>query len=389
MGASVFLLALLNLLASVLIKEKDTRQAYYNQVLSLTNRSAYFHQASRVSLSAGYIEENIRDNINYTYLPNGEFDYYPRLEDIHSPYQSEHINVVKTRGDLPCRMTLTIDTTATKLIYCFGGSTTFGTLISDEHTWPSLLMRYYQSKAQHVNVKNYGYCGHNASQATQAFLELLRLGHRPSLAIFMDGINVGPPYDGCEYSQGIADRFKYTDAPEGFIKMLRILPIARLLLPSLSPPFISLDKKDAFALILPVDSSNNLRYANRLIENALLRQKIGELYGVKVLSILQPNIFYKYDLTRTTPFFRRTFQQAIFNNYKIIYDLTTVAGVHYDLSDLWREYPHPAIVDILHYSPDFNRFLAEKIAESYDLKDLRDYQYLESKASGMVFDKDY
>ena len=249
-------------------------------------------------------------------------------------------------------------------------------------------MKIYKDSGEAVLVKNYGYCGHNASQSTQAFLELLRLGHRPSVAIFMDGINVGPPFDGCEYSQGIADRFEYNETATDVYKAIYRLPFFKWLMPEKSIGQPSLEKKETIELILATDSANNRRYANRLIENAALRKKIGELYGMQVISFLQPNVFYDYNRSYTTPLFQKAFKPGIFANYRAIYSTVSASSQYINLSNLFSEYGQPAVIDLLHYSPDFNRYLAEKISGCFAIDTMPPYKWEEKEASNLSFDKD-
>src|SRR5262249_2109278 len=78
-------------------------------------------------------------------------------------------------------------------IFVFGGSTTYGFLASDDQTWPSYLSTALNEKAKRkgiaIEVTNYGHNYFNPSQEAVLLADLLKSGHRPALAIFMDGVN--------------------------------------------------------------------------------------------------------------------------------------------------------------------------------------------------------
>jgi hypothetical protein len=389
-GAVLSLFVLLNFASLLFLNEKELKlQDYSKELHHVMNESAYYPPHPKINLEKSYMEENIADNIRYTYMSRSEFDYYPRLEVVHSsPYISRHINVIKGINDLPNRATLTLSYLPKKILYCFGGSTTFGTLISDEHTFSALLMKLYLDRGDSVLVKNYGVCGYNADQETLEFLELLRIGHRPSIAIFMDGVNVGPPFDGSECSLGLAERFAFDDTRNDYTKIMHRLPLLRWLAPDKSLEESSLIKKETFELILGADSFYNRKYANRIIENAALRKLIGAYYHVKVITFLQPNVFYDYDNQHfASKVFLKNVSQKYFDNYREIYRQVKASGQLFDLSGLFSVYGQPAVVDLLHYSPDFCRFLAEKVSGYYQLDSLKDYHFSEKEATGIPFDK--
>lgn len=95
-------------------------------------------------------------------------------------------------------------------IFTFGGSTTFGYFVSDEHTWPTFLSQILnertikENRPFRIQVLNYGRVGYTPSQEVAVLIDLLRSGHRPSLAIFLDGLNWGD----CEDVPGLTDQAK-------------------------------------------------------------------------------------------------------------------------------------------------------------------------------------
>ncbi len=76
-------------------------------------------------------------------------------------------------------------------VFVFGGSTTFGYGVSDEHTIPSYLQTIWDEgdSAESVVVSNYAQAYYYSSQEMQVFLKLIKQGIVPAYAIFIDGLN--------------------------------------------------------------------------------------------------------------------------------------------------------------------------------------------------------
>ena len=82
--------------------------------------------------------------------------------------------------------------------------------------------------------------------------------------------------------------------------------------------------------------------------------------------ILQPDALYNYPLSlhRAPKHFDRPKQR---HQREEFYALMQEADGYVDLTDLFEKWGQKAIVDSGHYSPNFNRFLAEAIASKVDL----------------------
>ena len=70
-------------------------------------------------------------------------------------------------------------------VYCFGGSTTYGHGLSEIETWP----HFIQSKRANINVINCGVVKSDIKASLQTLIQLLRLGHKPDLVLFLNGVN--------------------------------------------------------------------------------------------------------------------------------------------------------------------------------------------------------
>jgi len=75
-------------------------------------------------------------------------------------------------------------------VFCFGGSTAWGTGARDDYTIPSMLAKHLAGHPDYdVEVDNFGQMGWVTSQELIYLYELLRRGQRPDLVIFYDGVN--------------------------------------------------------------------------------------------------------------------------------------------------------------------------------------------------------
>jgi hypothetical protein len=73
-------------------------------------------------------------------------------------------------------------------IFCFGGSTTWGTGVRDEHTIPSELGRFLAAAGVPAEVTNFGESGYVTTQEVIALLRQLQQGNVPDLAVFYFGM---------------------------------------------------------------------------------------------------------------------------------------------------------------------------------------------------------
>lgn len=85
-----------------------------------------------------------------------------------------------------------------------------------------------------------------------------------------------------------------------------------------------------------------------------------------MLSLLQPNAYVNYDVGRLSDYGQRYMAsgegQMLHSNFTRIYaDAVAACPDLTDLSYVFDRYAYPAIVEVIHYSPDFNRFLAEEV----------------------------
>lgn len=310
--------------------------------------------------------------------------YQPWVQFSEPPFLSKRVNVILDKHGFSYRKTINPDIRDNKkkiLVLVFGGSTTFGYNVSDEHTWASYLSQILNEKAKHQNkpitieVVNFGRGGYYPSQELILFLDLLKHGYRPSLAIFLDGVNVGPAEDVPEWTSDIGKMVLSSQSCK-FCKISDILfsyhlPIVRFIKSVQNN--IEVQSQNKFIGENETELSEYV--INRFEQNKKLINLISSLYETKSLFFLQPNHLYNYNLMlyRTELQSDEFLDKRYLRTDKIIYDAIRRKKIYIDLSNLftvWGE-NKKALVDTCHYSPAFNKFLASHIAHYIDLDMLK------------------
>lgn len=333
------------------------------------------------------------------------FIYQPWVHFSEPLFQGKRVSVVSDQRGIPIRRTTNPANQKNHpsvTIFVLGGSTTFGYNVGDEHTWPSYLSRILNEYARarklgiHVEVVNYGRGYYYPSQETMLLVDLLRMGHRPNLVLFMDGVNPGSLQDLPPFYERFERKFKdiqffKPDAQHNSTMVLaerfKWIPLVRFTL--------ALQKRVSnlghFKGHVTESLEKNGKYpetehiVNIFKQNQLLAKPLSEIYGIHTLFFTQPNAVYNYpsELYRLvlpdTFLAHRGQVQPFYNQMRQEKDRIYLG----DLFGAWGE-RRKAIVDDVHYSPGFNRFLAEHVAKHIDLRGLvpRSQSINEEEATG-------
>lgn len=253
-------------------------------------------------------------------------------------------------------------------VFVFGGSTTFGYGVPDWETIPAHLERALQKKfpARAVEVKNYGRAYYFSSQELALFLALLRAGERPEVAVFIDGLNdVAMPFFG--------DATHFSPDEPGHMERIRAM-WAESTTPSTTvvPEWVPMARVARWAATrrrpkpaLP-PRREPAAEAELIVQGYLQNKQTAELTaaaaGIEAHFIWQPVPVYAYDKSRRTLDFgpNDEHQSQVLG---LAYDAVAkrATGV-VNLAEMLRDYPGPAYVDSVHYSPAVNRMIAERIA---------------------------
>jgi hypothetical protein len=241
-------------------------------------------------------------------------------------------------------------------VWFFGGSTLYGYNVADRDTIPSQF-----ASMSGKNVVNYGQPYYLSSQEVDLFFHLLMKGNRRSeTAIFLDGLNdvlsLGreEPYWTSELKRLFRDHSKpdWSGAWNGIeslsmVRLMRRLGFERPQLVDVdeSPPKI-LDDEVAAAII------------ENYLKSADMARKLGRAYGVNCYFFIQPVPFYHYPNRNKDPFSVQIIQNDD-PGFKRVYDRLKESNDIIFLGNMLETETGLPFVDGFHYSPAFNRRIAE------------------------------
>lgn len=330
-------------------------------------------------LPFGYVREI---NADFNRLARQGLYYQPWVQYSEPLFKGVRLNIITDETGIPMRYSPNPENKENYplyKIYCFGGSTTFGYNVSDEQTYPYFLSKVandslrLMGKKAHVEVVNYGRGYYHPSEELQLLIDLLKLGHRPSLVLFMDGLNMGLPMDVPFATETVVNRFYDAQfRPDNLTgkQAPSKLPIIRL------AKYIrkKLDKNNE-SEIIEIDEDlhgkDEIQYlVNRFIADKKIAQQVCAYYKIPCAFFSQPVAPYNYaeEFYRDYPF-REDSGERIGRSY-FISELLKRDSEIVSLHGLFKEWNRKAIVDYAHYSPAFNEFIAKHVWAEINLEKL-------------------
>lgn len=297
------------------------------------------------------------------------FIYQPWVQFAEPPFSGKQVHVdIDPRG-FPIRRTVQpANSKALPVIEIFvlGGSTAFGYFVSDEHTFPSYLAKILNDRAEqqggHVyfRVTNYAHAYFHPGQEAVLIGDLLKSGHRPSLVVFMDGVNVNA-YDVPFFTARLSQNLRNLQFEAPLSERLDWLPMVKLAR-SLSRRW--LEKPAAAAPQETLDHVVN-RTVNLFNQNQQIAAAICQLYSSRALFFLQPNAKDNYG----KHLYRRALTEEFLAEAEVtkhVYRRLRAEKKRIDLAHLFELWgaDRKAIVDDVHYSPGFNAFIARHVADA-------------------------
>jgi hypothetical protein len=384
----------------VVVRHDSNPSALFNADGSPTNngkRSDYqlrwFDFNAYEGIEPVYVGEVLDDFYELSQLG---FIYQPWVQFSEPPFQGKHVNVDLDERGIPTRHTVNpFNSTHLPVIRIFtlGGSTTFGYNVSDEHTWPSYLAEILNDRAQtqhlgvYFEVVNYGRGFFYPTQETVLAMDLLKSGHRPSLMIFMDGVNLGPDEDVPTFTEKFERQFaeRQFSSETLIVHQMKWVPVVRLAL-AFQRRFLGNNTEAETRKADQKAGSTVDHVINRFIQDRMIAEGTLNQYSVRSLFFLQPDAVHNYPLLS----FRKTVPDSFHlerERRETFYKrMSGTKGVT-DLTNLFQVWGlgRKAIVDDCHYSPSFNRFLAEHVAKHIALETLlpRDRVIDDSLATGV------
>jgi hypothetical protein len=264
-------------------------------------------------------------------------------------------------------------------VFVFGGSTTFGTLLTDETTVPSALRRELPKLlgARPVHVYNFGRGYYFSSQERVLFETLLVAGHVPQVAIFIDGLNdfffarSGEPgmteqLRDCVEHKVQAAAHPWRTALEASA-MGRAADWCRARAGIAATPTAQVERADA--------TSPSERVIRRYAANSRIIDAIGRAFDIRTVRVWQPVPTYEYDLAyhafadggfganaQTAAGYAEV--QRAWAAGRLGSGVVWCAGIQKNLRE-------PLYVDKIHYSPRMARRLAACIVKGMRHEDAR------------------
>jgi lysophospholipase L1-like esterase len=290
-----------------------------------------------------------------------DYRYHSFLGWRRLPYHGETINIDE-RG-----IRQTVDRTpngADRKIFFFGGSTTWGTGVSDEYTIPS----QFASITREYQATNYGEAAYTAHQSLEMLIKVLQEGERPDIVVFYDGVN-DVKYK-CRsahnwYSHSWEDRYvpRFELYDSVFSLDYALGPMSRVAQILKSSVRVGLNI-EAETYNCNKDIRKAERIAAALVHDWKIAQTIVKAHGGQFFGFLQPISYFS-----RTKLEHISVSEELRKQYELIYpmvkELMREERSFHDLTDLFdrNEYIY---VDYAHVSPNGNRYAAERILSIID-----------------------
>jgi hypothetical protein len=251
-------------------------------------------------------------------------------------------------------------------VYFFGGSTMFGYGVADGDTMPAAFQKLAPAGWK-ARAFNYGQPFYYSRQETLLFEQLLRAGHHPDAAVFLDGLNdsvqPGASYQREPFFTPLLQR-RMAGSIDWSSLLLNLGVTRALKTIGLAPA-----PETAFAgyYALPKGVSADAvakSIFESYLENRQFTQMLCDHYGVKCLFLWQPIPMVKYHAPQDT-----LSMQVPSDHVTSIYARIASAQprpVNFlDLQDSAAAFSGQPYVDSFHYSPGFLRVLAQKTIDYF------------------------
>jgi len=294
----------------------------------------------------------------------GEAVYAPLVEYRLPAFSSRTLNV-NAEGWRSNGVAQSLDNPGPK-VFVFGGSTTFGTGVADGETLPAQLGEVLKAAGKDVQVFNFGAPSYYSTQERIALERLLTAGIKPDVAVFVDGLG---DFQSCTLPDRTAwsDRIAQATGAAARLPLTselaarsNLLAFGRWLIgeePAEAPHRTALCSSDA-----EVD-----RAIRRLDSNRRMIAGMADRLGFKAVFVQQPVPTYVYDNSKRSVPVNTELLANYLNSAKGYPRMAEMRSAGQLLADhtLWLTEIEPAqgdaYVDTIHYSPRFNRALAEAI----------------------------
>lgn len=290
-----------------------------------------------------------------------------------APWHSTYINTDDTPTGAWRRTinTPSCDTQSASEVWIFGGSTVFGTGVPDWATMPSYLSRELNSAGIGCFVvTNYGSEGYVTNQELILLMEQLKVGRRPGIVIFYDGVNdsyVGALRPGIPSAHASFANIKarVEGSLAGRIDFLGgsyALQLVKLALGSFH-------QSSTFAKDREIETKA-FAVLDNYEANLHLAKILGEAYGFRVFCFWQPALVYghkpldPFELKIAETESTRDLFPALNPAYEEAKRRAATNGSFVFLGDIFESMKEPVYIDKwMHLAPVGNEIVARSVAK--------------------------
>ena len=373
----VLLLAINVVLAAVLFVYDRSKAGADSRVVSYRERFADHRAYTRLSKTEidGFLDEQ-------DVFGSKGFQYAPWVQFRNPEFSSRFLNT-NTRGHRRTREPSITDQRPLK-VYFFGGSTTFGYGVPDDHTIPSYMQKHLEAKdpSRAILVKNFGQGFYYSSQESLLLQSLLKDGDRPDWAVFIDGGNdlaqLALRHDEPIFTPAIKrlwNAYSSGESPsQGTAKWIPMVRLAHGLAHRLRPtqansPDAPSDQHQSIhdTNLTPEQTNAIFEYVvGRYTSNMRIIRAVCHEFKIRCLFVWQPHPAYKYDRTlhKTFPFGGEV--PAHYTQVHAHMENLKSPGFLF-LGDMMEKATEKAYVDDVHYNEATNEQIAMKISEAIQI----------------------
>jgi len=308
-----------------------------------------------------------------------DIDLEPTMGWKTQPYHGKFINIDSAGVRRTMQSAISPSADSSCSLYCFGGSTMFGSYVRDGGTIPSFLSSFLSNQDVPCCVVNYGDQGYTFKQEIMKLTLMLRDNSRPTDVLFYDGVN---DVISCYYAEHpfppglLSPLYKTVELmKQPFPRRLGV--ITRDYLEENLLLFRAFDRL-AGLLFGPTHSrSGRKNYSASELEEmsrAIVQEykasydlllRLSASYHFKIFCFLQPVIFTKENPTTEELNVDREVHDERFKKlYLDTYSLLGQSGLQnfYDLSGALNQAHGTYYVDFCHLSEEGNQIVAAKMA---------------------------
>jgi hypothetical protein len=262
-------------------------------------------------------------------------------------------------------------------IFLFGGSTMMGAGVPDDATIPAHLQKALASCGTPISIYNFGRGFYFSTQERILFEQLLLSGHRPTLAVFMDGLNdfyfaEGVPQYTPDFTAFMKRGAGLSDDPSfaaSLAAAARQLPIARVAAKYLVTPAPAAPGFGQTPASSGWPEDARIRAVlERWERNREMIRAIASASDVRTAFVWQPVPTYEYDQT----------QLSVYREGVDLFGAHRLSGLGYPLAakrygggaagsdvlwlgDIQRNRAENLYVDAVHYTSRFSADIAAHI----------------------------